>query len=497
MTVFTYDGISDKATFLTENDGLIKCTVDFGDTGIILKDFEVGTVNDILSDQRVDEIVSEEVHSFMDNIIKNEYGNADSNMNKIFESFKARSEITKTRNSLHKKMERFGDKHEIITNESYDKLIEMKEKVISFIKENKEELSGYEDIVNSSKLSNLLGSAFDAPKTSIEELSEQKSLFVDYNTNKSVYELVCQQELISSELVESKENFSKTWINNQAMHKLASCLYNDDEAISVALEEAVREVPYLALASKSSIKDIFTMVYESTGSTDITKKEIKEFTSKVFEMKKPVKESVIKVLNDKHGINVQNLKFVPSFTNLAKAQSVFFEALSVMVGKGGPTLRDVLKEFSKCVNKKTGIQTLEVNDYIAEVLAEGGLFSETSLGSVNISEVIAEKANEVERNLGDDSDGDGIPDAEDSEDGMPEETEEESKEEETEEEEAPEEEETEEEATEPAGHSPKEMKKILGELDDLFKEVDWESLSADVDSEEEVDAETPEDKVEA
>ena len=64
MTVFNYDGTKHKVVFLTENEALISCKVDFAEEGATLSNFSVGTVNDVLSDERVDEIVSEEVGSF-------------------------------------------------------------------------------------------------------------------------------------------------------------------------------------------------------------------------------------------------------------------------------------------------------------------------------------------------------------------------------------------------------------------------------------------------
>jgi len=507
MTVFNYDGTKHRVTFLTESEALLSCNIKFAEEGATLTHFNVGNVQDILSDERVDELVSEEVGSFLNNIIHDNFGTADENLNNIFESFKARSEIAKTRTSLSKKMERFGESHRITNLESFDKINEMKGALVEFIKENKEGLTESADIVNSSKLASLLGIAFDADKIEISKLQEEKSIFVDYNTNKSVYELVCQQELISSELVESKENFSKTWINNEAIHKLSSCLYSDDATISSVLEETIKEVPYLALASKASIKEILTLVYESSKQENITKKEIKAFTSKIFEMKKPVKAAVIETLNTKHGINVQNLKFIPSFTNLAKAQSVFFEALASFAGKKAPALRDTLKEFAKAIHKKTGIQTLDVNDYINEVLKDSDLFSSEGITSISLAEVVASKAEKVERDLGDDSDGQevgGEADAEANDEQAAEDavesdvaTEEDAAEEEVEGEEGEAEEEVAQE--EVAGVSDAEMKNLIGELDDLFKEVDWNALESDSEGESESDnkTSTPEEDVEA
>ena len=46
------------------------------------------------------------------------------------------------------------------------------------------------------------------------------------------------------------------------------------------------------------------------------------FASIIFEMKKPVKNLLIKTINEKYGINVQNLKEVASFRGLVETQIV-------------------------------------------------------------------------------------------------------------------------------------------------------------------------------
>jgi|10_taG_2_1085330.scaffolds.fasta_scaffold04316_6 hypothetical protein len=475
MTIFNFDSYKKTATFLTEADRLIKCSVDFEDGGVILSKFDVGTVDDIFSDDRVDEQVSKNVTSFINNINSNEYGTANMDLNSVFEAFKGRSEISRTRAILHKKMERFGDSHKITNCESYAKIMEMKDKFVKYVSENKDALMNYEDVINSVKLSRILGNSFDAEKMDIEDFKSQKSIFVDYNTNKSVYELICQQELIASELVESKENFSRTWVNNDAIHKLASCLYADKETIAKTLEEAIRSVPYLALATKASIKEALSLVYESTNAS-ITKKDTKEFTSKIFEMKKPVKEAIIDTLNEKYGINVQNLRFLPSFTNLAKAQSVFFETIA-STAKDNPVLRDTLKEFSNVLHKKTGIQTLDVNDFITEVLSESGLIDEEPiLKTVNLGEVVEAQASKVDRELGDDTESSMELDDEAADDDVKK-----LDGEEKEEKDSDGEPDAEEEEVEDAGLNDSEMKDMMKELETLFKDIDFEDLKKDED----------------
>ena len=79
-------------------------------------------------------------------------------------------------------------------------------------------------------------------------------------------------------------------MNNDAIQKLSSCIYAKDETIKENLVNAIQEVPYLALSSKKDLNEVLTSVFEVNSSNVITKKDIKEFSSKIFEWKKPAKE---------------------------------------------------------------------------------------------------------------------------------------------------------------------------------------------------------------
>ena len=134
---------------------------------------------------------------------------------------------------------------------------------------------------------------------------------------------------------------------------------------SRSFHTAIADVPYLALASKADIKTVFGSIYEASDVANISQKDIREYVARIFEFKKPIKQDILSELNESYGINVQNLKFVPTFSNLAKAQSVLFEALAATSEKDS-VVRDVFESFAKTLRKKGGIQTLDVNDFIFE-----------------------------------------------------------------------------------------------------------------------------------
>jgi len=393
-------------------------------------------------------------------------------------------------------------------------------------------------VINSVKLTNALGKAFNLSKTTWEDLMEQKKLPIPYDSKKTVFEIICSQELIRSEITESKENFSRTWVKNAKISKLASCIYRDDKVVIKALTEAIQGVPYLALASKADIKEVFTSLYESSDVANISQKDIREYVARIFEFKKPIKQSLIKELSESYGINVTNLKFVPTFSNLAKAQSVLFEALA-KIGKKDTVVKDVFAEFGKILHKKNGIQTLDVNDFITEVFEEAGINSNSELfRDMNLDDVVEAVAAKDEfpeakekngkkgkngKNGDEDEDGDprafGGKKGDKSKthkgkdfdgDGDDEETEEEdtktlskkfdkngkngkngkkgSKVDDklydkdgTAYDEAVEYAEPEEEEEEGGGLSDEGMTDLMGELENLFKEIDWDALSQEDD----------------
>jgi hypothetical protein len=64
---------------------------------------------------------------------------------------------------------------------------------------------------------------------------------IPYDSKKTVFEIICSQELIRSEITESKENFSRTWVKNAKISKLASCIYRDDKVVIKALTKQSKE----------------------------------------------------------------------------------------------------------------------------------------------------------------------------------------------------------------------------------------------------------------
>ena len=388
MTVFDYDARTSNVSFLTDSDTIVSLVIEDNGKGLSLSNIKVDAASDVFSDEKIDSELNESVSDFVKSLHRNSYGEAENNFGSLIESFESRSKINEARAKLERRRSRFNGTQSIVESAEYAKLLEIAPNVVEFLKENKDTLLKYEDVVNSIKLTNALSKAFNLPKKSLEDLVAEGSVEVPFDSKKTVFEMICTQELIRSELTESKESFSKTWMSNPRIAKLASCIYSEKDVVEQRLEEAIQNVPYLALASKADIKEVFASIYEASDVANISQKDIREFVSKVFELKKPVKQGILQELNSSYGINVQNLKFVPTFSNLAKAQSVFFESLGKLSSKDS-VVKDVFVEFAHILRKKNGIQTLEVNEFILDSLSKAGVNEDSEIfKEVNLDEVV-------------------------------------------------------------------------------------------------------------
>ena len=498
MTVFDYDSKEGKVTFLTDTEKLVTCIIESKGANVSLKDFSIEDSAEVFADQKIDERVENMVGAFIHNLRESDYPEAEESFSMLLGAFEGRSKINESRSKLERRRSRFTESQEIINTPEFTKLEEVKGKIVEYLQENKEILLQYEDVVNSIKLTNALGKAFNLSKRSWESLVEEGSVKVPYDSKETVFEMICAQELIRSEITESKENFARTWIKNNKISKLASCIYREDGQVQNALQEAVREVPYLALASKADIKTVFTSLYESSDVADISQKDIREYVARIFEFKKSIKQSLIKELNDSYGINVQNLKFIPTFSNLAKAQSVLFESLAKL-GKKETIVRDVFLEFAKIIHKKNGIQTLDVNDFISEIFKDANINSNDELfHDVNLDDVVeavtAKDEFSVAKKKKNGKNGDDEEEETDEDDvkslakkkkGKKEKDKDGDEDPHSAYDEAVEYAEPEEDVEKEAGSSDEEMTNLMGELESLFKEIDWDALAAEETEEDE------------
>ena len=278
----------------------------------------------------------------------------------------------KTVEKLNLKKAKFNERVSITGEGEYKRLNDIKEGLIEFLKENREEIITIPEIKNSVRFLNILSTAFDFPKIDEESLGKSGNYQIKKGLNESIYEVICKQELIKRELLEAKNNFDGAWASDPAISNLASKVYeSDDDEVAISLGEAIIEIPYLSLATKKSLTESFSKALDLASDSVVPLADIKAFSSKIYEMKKPIRSYLSNILNEEYGISIHNLKEVPSFKDLIKTQVVIFETLSKISPKDS-VQQSVLGEIAKMLSKKSGSESLDVSEDIYNIFHNSG-----------------------------------------------------------------------------------------------------------------------------
>ena len=371
VELFSIDSENNKAAFLTESGQVISgkydCRNDLSFNNITVQDSQIFADNDVF-----DEFVDNKVMRFVGDLNEDRYSDADNSFTEILSLWENRLKFQNVKKNLDEKSMVFGEDQTIVATEEFQRFIEIMPQVMDFLEENRDSIEQVQEIENAIKLSNSVSKAFDFPRLSFEALQESGSYRVAKGVNKSVYDLVCKQELVKKELLESKKNFEDVWATNPHIRNLASLIFEDnEEEVLESLVEAVVDVPFLALTTKKQLSESLTNAFSLTDHSAISTKDIKTYTSKLYEMKKPLKQVILNLLNEKYGINIQNLKETATFSSLANTQVVIFEALSRLAPKGS-LVKSTLSEVASLLKNKNGVEVIDVNDVLQECFESCG-----------------------------------------------------------------------------------------------------------------------------
>jgi len=367
LTVYEIDDANGKVTYISENNHLISCEYKEVKGKLTFANFVTENLDKIVSDDCVDTLVEGRVSDFVQSLVSDRYDKAEASFDSVLDAFTMRAKIEESRKKLHKRSERFGETYNIKETKSYKKFAEALPLLQNFLEENKEELSKNQKLVEGLRLSKVVGDTYDLPKLTLENLGDEY-IVIPSNSKKTLYEMVCEKELVRKELIEARESFNQVWASNDAISTLASHIYSTDGVLKSAIHETVKEVPYLALSNKIDLIALMESVFEVTNPGTLTQKDIKEFVNKIYEFKKPLKVQVLDHLNETYGVNIQSLKFIPSFKGLAEVQSEVLGMMAESMEEG--ILCDVLKEFSQTLQKKGGVQVLDVANTMSDVMQE-------------------------------------------------------------------------------------------------------------------------------
>ena len=365
------DGNNEQVTYLSESGKVITGTYTI-DEDVTLKKIKIQDSSVFENEESFDVFVNEKMHSFIEGIHYSEYGRADDNFTDILTLWENRLKLSSVKSRLQEQCSKLNETEKILGSDEFQNLIEVIPQLSKFLGENLEKIIQVPEIRNAVNLSNAVSQAFNFPRITLDELQEQGVYSLNRGVNESIYEMVCRQELIKKEILESKRDFEMVWASSPAIKQLASMVFEDAETTVGALSEALVEVPYLALASKKSLFETFSNCLTNVdGAIGVTEKDIQEFSSRIFEYKKDVKEVFIRNINEKYGVNIQNLQDPASFKSLANTQVVIFEALSRLSTKGS-VLKSILSEMAQSLKGKHGVECIDVNDFLLEMFIAAG-----------------------------------------------------------------------------------------------------------------------------
>lgn len=372
--LFFIDDKNSRVSYLTEGGKVISGDYSF-DKNIKL-DFIVVEDFDVYSDEdKFNKSIDSKISLFLESLYKDHFSEAGDSFSNILEHWDNRLKFSQVRRRLQEKCIKFNNSQDILSTPEFHNFIQISSDISKFLNENSEAVLDISEITNGIKLSNTVSKAFNIKRYNYKTLEESGTFLVNDVNNKNIYELICRQELIKKELLESKSNFKEAWATSEKIKTLAGLLYeNSLEKISHNLSEAIEEVPYFAFISK---KDLYETIQNSlmiSESVQIPEEHIKKYTNTLFEMKKPIKSELLSILNEKYGINIQNLKDSPSFKSLINTQIVVLETLARISPKQS-IQKKVIKEFAEVLKTKSGVQAIDVNDCLRLLFESAGILS--------------------------------------------------------------------------------------------------------------------------
>lgn len=370
VSIFKIDTEDRSVCYVTQSNKVIVGNYTLGDQialdSIVVEDAEAFSDNN-----KFDSMVDGKISSFVKNIYEDNHKKARSTFDDILYLWESRLKFKNVQQKLVEKSAKFNDSNSIIESQEFQQFLEVAPELVDYLRNNKSKIAKISDIRNAVRLSQTVSEAFNVPKMDYETLSEVGSFSINESADGSIYEMICKQELIKKELLEHKANFDSVWASNQKVQALAGLIYSDEETVNEALSAAMEEVPYLALASKKQLTETFKNSLNLNGMKDVSINDIQEFASFIFEQKKPARVELIKHLNERYGVNVQNLKEPASFRSLLNTQVVIFETLSKISPKGS-VQREVLSNLAEMLKSKNGVEAIDVNDVIQEVFQAAG-----------------------------------------------------------------------------------------------------------------------------
>jgi hypothetical protein len=370
VSIFKIDVEDKSVCYVTESNKVIVGTFETEDS-LALHDIVVEDVDVFLNQSKFDSMVDSKISSFVKHIYEDSHKKAKSSFDDLLYLWESRLKFKSIKKNLEEKSNRFNDTSKIIETKEFQNFLEIAPQLVHYLQQHKDKISQIAEMRTAVRLSQTISEAFNIVTHDYDSLVETGSFVVTEDTTKSVYEMICRHELIKKELLEHKANFDTVWASSPRVQSLAGLLYSEEPVIIEALAHAIAEVPYLALASKKQLTETFKNALNLNNVKDITITDIQKFSSYIFEMKKPMKNSLITHLNERYGINIQNLKEPATFKGLLNTQISIFETLAKISPKKS-VQRSVLMELADSLKHKNGVEAVSCNEVIQEIFIAAG-----------------------------------------------------------------------------------------------------------------------------
>ena len=360
------DGV---ATYLTENGSVVSGKYAFKPTLKLTKVMVEDA--DVLENKKAfEEATDKRVMNVLSNLIEDDYQSAEGSFDKILSMYETKLTYERIKRRLQEKTERFGESTKIISSKEFQRVNEIRDQLVEFLKEN-EDLLQSTGMKTGMKLVNLVSTSFDLPKKTIDQLQESQEIEVKFIGKTNLYEHLCRKELIQKELLEAKQGFDNIWVDSNSVQDLASMIFESDtDSIRHQVAQTISDAPYLALATKKQITNLLSNCL-SMNEVKVTKKDLSKFSGIIYEMKKPVKQYVLDVLNEKYGIDVRKLDEVPTFRTLTLTEG----EIITQIAKHAPTgsiVEKTLMEFVNSLSTKNGAESIDLAMFLEELFRDAG-----------------------------------------------------------------------------------------------------------------------------
>ena len=371
VKIFSVDSETKLVTYLTESEYLIEGNYNLEDKPT-LKNIVISST-DVMKDTKLyEKHVNSQIGDFIGSILHDNHAEANLSFDKVLGLWENRLRLTEEEEQLKKESARNKKNSSIVETAEFYKMVEISPTIVEFLKENRESIEKNGNILDALAMSSVISEAFDIPRLTLESLGELEEYSLKDEKTSSVFDLVCKQELLKQEIYESKREFEKMWVNNPRIQKIVSNIFEqDEEEVVTSIIEAVTEIPYFALATKKQLNSLLSNSLAMNEGIVVSNEELRNYASSLFEINKPIKEGIIEALNEKYGIDVRNLKDLPSFGVIVENQRFLFSEIAEMAPEKS-NIRVVCNEIVSMLDKKNGVESIDMNDFSHSLFEEAG-----------------------------------------------------------------------------------------------------------------------------